>query len=111
MGVRRPLRFLAHKLDLSDAQVSTVAEIIDDVRTERAQAEVDDRRARKALAAAISGDAFDKEVAQAAAEQRVTAAREVQATLVAAFEKLHALLEPAQRDELVLLIRAGALSF
>src|SRR5882757_6651821 len=43
-GVRRPLRFLAHKLELDEKQVVEMARILDDLKTERAQAAVDDRR-------------------------------------------------------------------
>ena len=44
-GVRRPLRFLAHKLDLDNDQVVQLARILDELKIERAQAAVDDRRA------------------------------------------------------------------
>ena len=40
-GVRRPLRFLAHKLELDDRQIGELARILDELKTERAQAEVD----------------------------------------------------------------------
>src|SRR5205814_3650978 len=43
-GVRRPLRFLAHKLELDDRQVGELARILSDLKTERAQAAVDHRR-------------------------------------------------------------------
>src|SRR5207245_5643235 len=43
-GVRRPLRFLAHKLDLDEKPVVLLAGILDELKTERAQAAVDDRR-------------------------------------------------------------------
>jgi hypothetical protein len=49
-GVRRPLRFLAYKLELNDAQVSELARILDELKTERAQAAVDHRRALSAFA-------------------------------------------------------------
>src|SRR5262249_3446293 len=39
-GVRRPLRFLAFKLDLDPEQVTELARILDQLKTERAQAEV-----------------------------------------------------------------------
>ena len=35
-GVRRPLRFLAYRLELEEAQVAELAKILDDVKTERA---------------------------------------------------------------------------
>src|SRR4051812_33599706 len=38
LGVRRPLRFLAYRLDLSEEQVAAFAAILDDLKTERAQA-------------------------------------------------------------------------
>ena len=43
-GVRRPLRFLAHKLELDEQQIVLLARILDELKTERAQAAVDDRR-------------------------------------------------------------------
>src|SRR5690348_849815 len=49
-GVRRPLRFLAYKLELSDAQVPELAKILNELKTERAQADVDDRRAISSFA-------------------------------------------------------------
>src|SRR4051794_11042238 len=35
-GVRRPLRFLAYKLELDDRQVSELARILNELKTERA---------------------------------------------------------------------------
>src|SRR5262245_14602726 len=43
-GIRRPLRFLAHQLELDDAQINALARILDELKTERAQGEVDQRR-------------------------------------------------------------------
>ena len=60
-GVRRPLRFLAHKLDLATKNRSPSCGGIlrNDLKTERAQAEVDDRRSLAEFADAISGESFD----------------------------------------------------
>ena len=78
-GVRRPLRFLAHKLGLDDRQVTEMARILNELKTERAQAEVDRRRTVAALADALAGDAFDAAKAGEAGALRVaergTAAR------------------------------------
>ena len=35
-GVRRPLRFLAHKLELEDRQIEKLAKILDELKTELA---------------------------------------------------------------------------
>ena len=58
-GVRRPLRFLAHKLDLDEKQITELARILDELKTERAQAAVDDRRALADFADSLAGEAFD----------------------------------------------------
>jgi Spy/CpxP family protein refolding chaperone len=108
-GVRRPLRFLAYKLQLDDAQVSELARILDDLKTERAQAEVDRRRSLGMFADALGDEAFDRERAQASAELRVQSAVKLRDAVVAALGKLHALLDPEQRTRLAYLIRTGAL--
>src|SRR5215831_12730761 len=54
-GVRRPLRFLAWRLQLSETQVTEMARILNELKTERAQAEVDERRALTAFADAVTG--------------------------------------------------------
>src|SRR5262245_1345261 len=59
LGVRRPLRFLMHKLDLDEKQITELARILNELKTERAQAEVDRQRTIAAFADALSGDTFD----------------------------------------------------
>ncbi len=66
-GVRRPLRFLAWKLQLDDGQISQLAAILNELKTERGQAEVDDRRALTLLADAAESEPFDQAKAAEAA--------------------------------------------
>src|SRR5438034_7428318 len=66
-GVRRPLRFLAFQLGLDETQTREVARILDELKTERAQASVDHRRMSAALADVLAEDSFD---ATRAAEAR-----------------------------------------
>jgi Spy/CpxP family protein refolding chaperone len=109
MGVRRPLRFLAWKLQLDDAQLKLVAAILDTLKIERAQAEVDDRRAVSLLAEAAEGETFDRAKADEAAALRTKSAQQVQQKVVASIERLHALLNPEQRARLAYLLRTGTL--
>jgi Spy/CpxP family protein refolding chaperone len=109
-GVRRPLRFLAFKLDLDEAQVTELAAILNELKTERAQAEVDHRRSTTAFADAVSADSFDDGKAQAAASERVKSTERVQAVVVRALARIHALLKPEQRAKIAYLLRTGALS-
>lgn len=109
-GVRRPLRFLAYKLDLDEKQVAEVAKILDELKTERAQASVDDRRTAAALADALSGDAFDATRVAQAASQRVASAERLGTAVSRALERIHAVLRPEQRARLATLIRTGVVT-
>jgi Spy/CpxP family protein refolding chaperone len=108
-GIRRPLRFLAHQLDLDETQIATFARILDELKTERAQAEVDRRRTVAAFADAMDAEVFDLGKAGEGGEQRVKSAERLHASLVKAMQQLHAALKPAQRARLAYLIRTGRL--
>ena len=109
-GVRRPLRFLAWKLELSEEQMAELAKILDELKTERAQAAVDDRRVTAAFADAISGESFDEAKVKEAAASRVKSAERLRDAVASALAKIHALLEPEQRKHLAYLIRTGTLT-
>lgn len=109
-GVRRPLRFLAYKLHLEDAQVAALARILDELKTERAQAAVDQRRTLSAFADAVSSEAFDRTKAEAGAKLRLESADRLRNAVVTALGRLHELLDAEQRERLAYLIRTGTLS-
>ena len=109
-GVRRPLRFLAFKLDLDEEQVAGLAAILDELKTERAQSAVDDRRATSALADAVGADTFDAAKVKGATGDRAKSEERVQGAVAKALERIHALLKPEQRAQLAYLLRTGALS-
>ena len=110
-GVRRPLRFLAHKLDLDQKQIAELARILDELKIERAQAEVDDRRARAEFAEAILGATFDAGKAGSAGERRVQSAARLRDALTRSLAAIHALLSPEQRERFAYLVRTGVLAF
>ncbi len=109
LGVRRPLRFLAWKLGLDEPQVAELATVLNALKTERAQAEVDDHRALALLADAAQSDPFDRGKADEAARLRVDSAGRVEQKVVESLGRIHALLEPEQRARLAYLLRTGAL--
>lgn len=109
-GVRRPLRFLAWKLELEEAQVADLAIVLDELKTERAQAAVDQRRTTAALAESVAGGAFDEDKAKAAANDRLNSAERTQLAVTTALRKIHALLDEEQRKKLSYLLRTGQLS-
>jgi Spy/CpxP family protein refolding chaperone len=109
-GVRRPLRFLSHKLDLNEKQAASLARVLDELKTERAQAAVDDRRTTSAFATAVEGGTFDESAAKAGAERRVESAQRLRDAVVKALGQIHALLDEEQRETFAYLIRTGILS-
>jgi len=108
-GVRRPLRFLAYKLELDEKQVGELAKILDELKTERAQIAVDDRRSLADFAESLSGEAFDSARATAAGERRVVSAQRLRDAVAKALSQIHALLNPEQRGRLAYMIRTGVL--
>lgn len=108
-GVRRPLRFLAWKLGLDEKQTAELAKVLADMKTERAQAEVDARRAAGMLADLAAAAEFDEAKAKEAADLKVKSAERVRDALVKTLARLHAILKPEQREQLAYLIRTGAL--
>jgi len=109
-GVRRPLRFLAERLDLSEKQVAEMARLLNELKTERAQAEVDDRRTTAAFADALAGETFDDTKVAEAAAARVRSAERLRDAVVKTLARTHTLLDPEQRQRLAYLIRTGALT-
>ena len=108
-GVRRPLRFLAYKLELDEKQIEQLARILDELKTERAQAAVDDRRTLADLADAVAGEAFDAGKAAGGADRRVESAKRLREAIVRAIQQLHGILNPEQRAKLAYLMRSGVL--
>ena len=109
-GVRRPLRFLAYKLNLKEEQVEQLAKILDELKTERAQAAVDDRRTVAAFADALGLEKFDEARAREGGDLRVKSAERLRDAVTKALGKIHAVLDSGQRAQLAYLIRTGVLS-
>lgn len=109
-GVRRPLRFLAWKLELEEPQIASLAQILDELKTERAQASVDQRRTVAAFADLVSAATFDEARAKEVADQRAKSAAQVAAAVAKALAAIHAVLDEEQRKRLAYLLRTGALA-
>jgi Spy/CpxP family protein refolding chaperone len=104
------LRFLVHKLGLDERQITELARILNELKTERAQAEVDQRRAVAAFADALAGDTFDTAKATEGGDLRVQSAGRLRDAVHKALQQIHALLNADQRSRLAYLIRTGTLT-
>ncbi len=109
-GVRRPLRFMARQLDLEDDQVEDLAAILDDLKTQRAQARVNRRKAVSVFADAFLADEFDNERVREACAARVESEREVEEAVADALARTFKLLDKEQRKRLAYLLRSEGLS-
>ncbi len=109
-GVRRPLRFLAHKLELDESQTTELARILNDLKTERAQADVDHQRTVTAFADAIERESFDAARAAEGAKIRDDSNARVRDAVVRALARIHALLGKDQRARFAYLVRTGVIS-
>lgn len=109
-GVRRPLRTLAHKLELSESQVADLARILDELKTERAQAEVDHRRTVTAFADAIEGSTFGDARSREGGDLRVKSAERLRDAVTLALSRIHAMLDDEQRKRFAYLIRTGVVT-
>ena len=109
-GVRRPLRFLAFKLGLDNPQTAELAAILDDLKTERAQAAVDHRRMTSAVADLFAAAAFDAAKVAHAGAARVTSATRLADAQAKALQRVHAMLDDEQRKAFAYLLRTGVIA-
>ncbi len=107
-GVRRPLRYLAYRLSLDERQTGEIARILDELRTERAQVAVDERRTVTGFADVLEAETLDTAKLEDAAAMRVRSADRLKDAVVKALGRIHALLDPEQRKKFAFLIRTGA---
>jgi len=70
---------------------------------------VDDRRALTQLADAVAGEVFDAARAAEARALRVKSAERVQEVVERSLERIHAVLQPDQRERLAYMIRTRTL--
>ena len=104
------MRFLAHKLELGEEQVAAFATILDDLKTERAQSAVDQRRRISALAEAIEGSSVDDARLASVGDEQQRTEQRMHDAVTRALKKMHGALDDEQRKRLAYLLRTGALS-
>ena len=107
-GVRRPLRHLAWKLNLSEAQVRDVVDVLDRLKTAYNQARLDQDRSTSEVAAAFTDAEFNAERVTAALANRTRATEVLNVDLLTATRRIFELLNEEQRREFAYLLRSGA---
>jgi Spy/CpxP family protein refolding chaperone len=80
------------------------------LKTERAQARLDEQRSIAGIADAVEGDDFDVEAAAESLALRVAAAERLKEEVLSTLQKTHEMLDPEQRKRLAYLLRSGQLT-
>ncbi len=106
-GVRRPLRYLAWKLELTDEQTRQLVEVLDRLKTAYAQAKLDRDRSMSDIAAVFGADSFAADRVEAALDARTAATRSLNTELATAIRRIYEVLNDAQRQEFAYLLRSG----
>ncbi len=110
-GVRRPLRYLAHRLDLDDSQTRKMASILNQLKTEREQAELDEKRTVAGMANLLADGTPTLDEIREVLSGRVKSAEHLQEETAKAVVAISNFLDDDQRDEFVNLLLTGAVSF
>jgi Spy/CpxP family protein refolding chaperone len=106
-GVRRPLRHLSWKLDLTEAQVRELADVLNRLKTAYAQARLDRERSVADVAASFDAEVFDTQRAREALDGRKDASTALNDEVLAALERIFESLDADQRREFAYLLRSG----
>ena len=106
-GVRRPLRFLTHRLDLDDNQVRRMATVLNHLKTEREQAQLDEKRTVASLAELLTEGTPTLEQCKTTLSTRVSSAEQLHDETAKAVVAISDLLDDDQRSEFIDLLLAG----
>ncbi len=107
-GMRRPLRHLAWKLNLTEAQLREIVEVLDALKTAYSQARLDQDRSTSEIAAVFSTPEFNAERVSTALATRTQASDVLNQELLRAVRRIFEVLNADQRQEFAYLLRSGA---
>lgn len=94
----------------NERQTEQLAAVLDDLKTERAQAAVDHRRMTAVVADLFAAPAFDAAKVTEAGAACVASATRLAEAQAKALARVHALLEDEQRKTFAYLLRTGAIA-
>jgi hypothetical protein len=109
-GVRRPLRFLAHELDLDEHQTRKMASVLNQLKTEREQAVLDEKRTVAAMANLLEDGTPTLDEVREALSQRVRSAEVLQDETAQALVTISTFLDEDQRKQFINLLLTGSVT-
>ena len=110
-GVRRPLRYLGYKLDLSENQMRRMSSVLNAIKNERDQSALDEKRTITAIADLMADSTPTLEEVSEALQPRTKNAEQLQAEIARGLVQISDILDEDQREQFVGLLLSGAISF
>jgi Spy/CpxP family protein refolding chaperone len=107
-GGRRPLRYLSYQLDLDEPQRRQIGAVLEEVKVEREQADLDEKKMVASLAEQIGKPEVTADSLKHTLSSRVRSTEQIQAIIAEALEKIVGILDADQREEFAYLLRTGA---
>ena len=104
LGVRRPLRYLAYHLDLSEDQMRRVAILLDRLKTEREQARLDESKTVTSIAELIEKSDLSMDDLAKALDPRIAATQRLTMLTARTVFEIRDLLDEKQRQDFAYLI-------
>jgi hypothetical protein len=105
--VRRPLRYLAHRLDLDENQMRRMATVLNQLKTEREQASLDEKRTVAGLAAIMAEGTPTLDDCRDVLTGRTKATEHLNEETAKSIVAICDLLDDDQRAEFIDLMLAG----
>jgi hypothetical protein len=109
-GVRRPLRYLSYHLDLDDNQTRRMAQLLNQLKTEREQAQLDEKRSVSALADAMSEGTPTLDEVKTILSSRIRSTEKLNDETAKAVVAISDFLDEDQKEEFINLLLTGAFS-
>ena len=110
-GVRRPLRYLSYQLDLSENQMRRMSSVLNAIKNEREQSALDEKRTVTAIADLMADGTPTLEEFSEALQPRTRSAEQLQAEIASGLVQIFDILDDDQREQFVVLLLSGAISF
>ena len=109
-GVRRPLRYLTHHLELDESQVRRMATVLNSLKTEREQAELDEKRTIAAMAGLLEEGTPTLDEVRGVLDVRVKSAEQLKEETAKSVVAISDFLDEDQRQEFIKLLLTNSVS-
>ena len=109
-GVRRPLRYMRYQLDLDESQTRRVAAVLNRLKLEREQGQLDEKRCVAAIADLVAVGSPTQEEVKVALAARVTNAERLQNEVALVVREICEILDDDQREVFSDMLRTGSIS-